>query len=407
MRPGRWLATIAAVAGCGAAAVWSVRAGLADYWGSQETVAGTERAIALTPGQALYHYRLAVLLADDNPHKSTAALNDALKYNPADPDSWIEQGLRLEAAGKYSQAEGSLLRAAEVSNLYLPRWTLANYYFRRGDTVHFWQWANRAAEMIYGDPTPLFDLSERVAENGDLSAELEFRNPDFRGSYLSYLMARGETNWVAANAEALLRAGPPSDTPLLLASCDLLLDGKQVDPSLRIWNRLAAARQIPFSALDLNNGPFLTNTIFAISPTSHGFDWRLASLEGVSAAREEEHGGLRLSFNGNQPEQCEPLTQLVPVREKGAYELRFSYWTSGIAPDAGPRWQVADAFGSRVLAESEALSSQEAAEGRVSFETPGGCRLLRLALVYRRAPGTTRIDGFVVLREVRLDRQPK
>ena len=403
----RWVAAVAAVAGCGVAAVWSVRAGWADYWGRQETIAATQRAIALTPGQSLYRYRLAVLVADQDPRGSNAALERALALNPADADSWIELGLRSEAAGDYATAERSLERAAKESNLYLPRWTLANYYYRRNDTVRFWLWANRAAEMIYGDPAPLFELCERVAEGSDLAERLDLRSPDLRASYLSYSMSRRETKWIAANAEALVEADRPSDTPLLVASCDLLLEGKQVDAALRIWNRLAAGHRIPFAALEPKSGPYLTNGTFATSPTSGGFDWRLASLEGVTAAREEDRAGLRLTFTGNQPEHCEPLTQFVPVEENEAYELRFAYRTSGISPGAGPRWQVVDALGSGAIAESEPLSSPETAEGRVSFETPAGCRLLRLALVYQRVPGTTRIDGFVVLREVRLDPRPR
>ncbi|MGP8243465.1 MAG: tetratricopeptide repeat protein [Bryobacteraceae bacterium] len=403
----RWVAAGVAVAGCGTAAVWSARAGLADYWARQETAAATQRAIALTPGQSLYRFRLAVLLADQDPPRSDAALHRALALNPADADSWIELGLRSEAGGDYSAAERCFQRAAGESKLYLPRWTLANYYYRRNDTARFWQWANRSAEMLYGDPAPLFELCERAAEDGDPAEHLQLRNPDLRASYLSYLMSRREIDRVAAGAESLLAAGRPSDAPLLLASCGLLLEGKQVDGALRIWNGLAAARRIPFAALAPDGGPVLTNSGFATSPTSRGFDWRLTSLEGVSAAREEDAGGLRLTFTGEQPERCEPLTQFVPVRENQAYELRFAYRTSGIAPDTGPRWQVAGGFGSGAIAESEALSSPDTAEGRVRFTTPAGCRLLRLALVYQRAPGTTRIEGYVVLRGVWLDLQAK
>jgi hypothetical protein len=111
-----------------------------------------------------------------------------------------------------------------------------------------------------------------------------------------------------------------------------------------------------------------------------------------------------LTFSGGQPESCEPLTQLVPVQENGAYELKFAYRTSGVAAAAGPRWQVADAFGAKRIAESGPLSSGDTAAGRLGFVSPAGCRLIRLALSYQRAPGTTRIEGYIVLRDVRVDR---
>ena len=41
-------------------------------------------------------------------------------------------------------------------------------------------------------------------------------------------------------------------------------------------------------------------------------------------------------------------------------------------------------------------------EERLSFETPGECSLVRLALRYRRTPGTTRLEGYLVLRNLEL-----
>jgi tetratricopeptide (TPR) repeat protein len=405
--PERWIAAIAAVAGCGVSAVWSVRAGLADYWAQKETSAATERAIALAPGQAVYCYRLAVLLADRDPARSNDLLSRAAALDPANADFWIELGLRAEVAGDYATAERSLLRAATENKLFLPRWTLANYYYRRNDAARFWYWAKSSAAMLYGDPAPLFALCERVAEGGNLMDLLELRSADSRAGYLSYLLDRRETGRIAPVAQSVLAADRISDSPLLLAACDRLLDGKRVDEALLLWNKLVASHRLPFEPLARDGGQVLTNGTFAISPTSRGFDWRLPSLEGVSAAREQAPAGLRLTFSGEQPESCEPLTQLVPVQENAAYELKFAYGTSGVAAGAGPRWRVADAFGERTIAESEPLYSLDMTQGRLAFVSPAGCRLLRLALAYQRVPGTTRIDGHIVLGDVRLDRLVK
>jgi tetratricopeptide (TPR) repeat protein len=398
------MAAIVAVAGCGVSAVWSARAGWADYRARQETSTATERAIAVTPGQSLYYYRLAVLLAERDPRKSNEYLRRAAALNPADADLWIELGLRSEAEGDYATAERCLLRAAAENKLYLPRWTLANYYYRRNDAARFWAWAKSSAAMVYGDPAPLFALCETMAEGGNLMELLELRRPDLQAAYLTYLLGRRVTGRIAPVAQSVLAAERPSDTPLLLGACDRLLDGKQVDGALLIWNNLVRTHKAPFRALAPSGGPVLTNGAFEISPTSRGFDWRLPSLEGVSASREQAAAGLRLTFSGGQPESCEPLTQLVPVQDNGAYELKFAYQTSGIASGAGPRWQVADAFGAQRIAESGPLSSEETAHGRLGFVSPAGCRLVRLALAYQRAPGTTRIEGRIVLWDVQLDR---
>jgi len=43
-------------------------------------------------------------------------------------------------------------------------------------------------------------------------------------------------------------------------------------------------------------------------------------------------------------------------------------------------------------------------DGSVSFRAPAGMRLARLDLSYRRAAGTTRIEGSIRLRNVALER---
>jgi hypothetical protein len=151
----------------------------------------------------------------------------------------------------------------------------------------------------------------------------------------------------------------------------------------------------------------LTDGAFAISPTSRGFDWRIAALEGVTASREREAAGLRLTFSGEQPETCEPLAQFLPVPENRAYELQFTYRTSRVAAGAGPRWQVVDACGGKTIAETGPLSSEDTAHGRLGFVSPAGCRLVRLALAYQRSPGTTRIEGYIALWDVRLAPLPR
>ena len=52
------------------------------------------------------------------------------------------------------------------------------------------------------------------------------------------------------------------------------------------------------------------------------------------------------------------------------------------------------------LGEGAGVASEEDAEGRLTFATPAECRLVRLALRYHRSPGTTRMEGFLILRKV-------
>jgi tetratricopeptide (TPR) repeat protein len=402
LRAVRVLAIAILAAGFAAAGIWSVRLAWADYWFRKQTLAGTRKALEITPGQAAYYYRLALLSSDDSPATAIEALKRAVTLNPADSLSWIELGLRYEAAGDNARAEQCLLRAIDEDAEYLPRWTLANYYFRRNDPLRFWFWAKQAAAMAYGDPLPLFRLCGQMGEDGNLIDRLAIRNPSLRASYLAYVAGLDRVDLLGPPTRRVLEENRESDTPLLLSVCDRLLERNRVDEALDIWNRLATARRIPFGARSPSKRSPLTNGSFTVAPTSQGFDWRLPEVDGVSAAREDSPGGLRLTFSGHQPERCEVLVQYVPVEEKRKYELRFLYRTSDIPPGTGLTWRVAAVNGAASLGEGKDLSAENETQEQLSFQTPAGCRLVRLSLAYQRSLGTTRIAGFIVLGSVDL-----
>jgi hypothetical protein len=382
------------------AGLWSVRLAAADYWFTKETPEGTEKALALTPDQSAYYVLLALLVGDDHPSVAVAALRKAVTLNPSDARAWVELGLRYEAAGDLGAAEQTLLRAAAEDRTYLPRWTLLNYYFRHNDTDRFWYWAKAAVPMIYGDALPLFHLCGRVDEDGKLIDRLEIRKPEIQAAYLFYLLVAGRADLAGPSSRRLLMESRSADVPLLLDACDRLIDAHSVDDAVAIWNGLIHARRLPYGDFPEGVRPTLTNGDFAASPSGRGFDWRLPSLEGISAAREETAPGLRLTFSGAQAEAAEPLVQLVPVRERTAYELKFVYRTSGIGARTGLSWSIGEMGTGRSLKDGEDLASEEQVSQRMDFATPAGCRMVRLSLAYRRRPGTTRIAGYIVLRDV-------
>ena len=98
-----------------------------------------------------------------------------------------------------------------------------------------------------------------------------------------------------------------------------------------------------------------------------------------------------------------PLSQFVPVRENTHYEVQYRYSTSGIADGSGLSWNLEFTDVSKPVTITAQIPSVEKEVSRiVTFDSPPGCHLVRLSLAYRRAPGTTRIEGRIVLRQVRL-----
>jgi len=396
----------AVMAGAGAGAYWAVRLGYGDLLARQTRVEAVARGIELAPGNAEHRVRLAALQdqVEEDAGAAVGALKAAVKLNPRYTTGWIELGLRAEAEGDYARAEKCLAEAARVDRMFEPRWALANYYFRRGEASQFWRWARRAAEMAYGDPGPLLRLAWKASPDaGTILERVIPERGEMLSQYLSFLLSQQQVEGARGAAERLLERGDARHVGVLLGYCDRLLEGGRVAPAVAVWNALAGRRWIGHEALAPERGVSLTNAGFAVAPLQQGFDWRIPGTWGVTVNRESGPGAVRVAFSGEQPESCECLWQLVPVVAGRKYRLSFVYRTVEIEGRSGVGWQVAEAgSGARVEAKSEELKAEEWTPGEVRFEAPSGTELVRLVLGYRRVPGTTRIEGAVVVRELKL-----
>jgi hypothetical protein len=91
----------------------------------------------------------------------------------------------------------------------------------------------------------------------------------------------------------------------------------------------------------------------------------------------------------------------------GNYTMAYSYHTSDIPPATGIRWQILDAKSNTVIAESTDLSSDGLQNSALAFSVPEDNSLLRLRLAYRRALGTPRISGMLVVLSTRIQADPQ
>src|SRR5258708_1478531 len=129
----------------GVAGYWPVRLAWADWRFRENTYASVRRAVELDPANARYHAWLAEF-EEDEARDPSRELAIASTLNPNDSAIWIRRGLRAESQRDFGQAEEFLLKAAAIDKLYAPRWALANYYARKGDTERMWPWIRQALE---------------------------------------------------------------------------------------------------------------------------------------------------------------------------------------------------------------------------------------------------------------------
>ena len=392
----RWSAALAGVVLLCAAAAWTLRLGYADLLFSKGDRDAVEKARRLAPGKAEYFARKA----EGEP---SATIVRAVELNPYYARGWIELALEAELAGRPAEAERLLLEAFRRDRSYLPRWTLANFYFRAGKREQFWLWARRAAEMGPYDQSALFELCWRMSgDAGEILAKAIPADPAVLSQYLNYLLRTERLEAARGAAEALARlAGPPQRAAVLYA-CDRLLAAGQVGEAAELWNLLASRKLVPYLPLAAERGNLLTNWDFSQEPVAGGFDWRVSRLAGVAVRGPGRPPGLTVEFSGAQPQSCELAAQAIRVEDGRRYRVRYSYRTRGIGPGTGLRWAVGPLAGGGWWARGPDLSQEDWAEEEFEFTAPPGQQGARLVLVYERALGTTRIEGMLELRRIEI-----
>ena len=152
-----------------------------------------------------------------------ASANEARVAVTLDPRlaiAWVQLGLDDEAEGNLAKAEIELLRAARVDRQYVPAWTLANFYFRRGDATNFWPWARKAAVMTFDDYRPLLRLADVLEPSPrEVATRLGDSSPLLR-AYMDVLIGAGRLGAAQEIASLLAARHDRSDQARLADLAD-------------------------------------------------------------------------------------------------------------------------------------------------------------------------------------------
>ena len=376
--------------------IWfSWKAERADSLFREDTIESLRAAIKLVPDGWQYYMRLAQL---DRVH-AHGLLETALKLNGYNAQAAIELALQDESDGNYDAAEKLLLGASAVDRTYLPRWSLANFYFRRDNMPAFWMWARKAADMPTEDMGPLFELCWHVTPDvGEIAKAVLNDDRGVVRQYLGFLGEKGQTDALAKVAQRLVQVGNPEmDRPFLLGSVNWLVTANDPAGASGVWKSMVEQRWVAADPTIPNNWEF------SREPLPVAFDWSLPEYPGLHSW--PGSSGLETEFTGEEPESCIIAEQYVTLAP-GSYRLIYQYRTNGIAPETGIRWQVLDAKTGKAVVESEALSSDVQTRASLTFVVPDGVSMQRLRLAYQRALGTPRISGTLLVISTKIQRNP-
>lgn len=366
------------------AAAWhAVRLARADVEFRRGTPESVARAVELAPANTEYTLLRAMQLEYDGAD-STALLERAASLNPLNAAPRIQLGLAAEIHGDPGGAERWLLDAARVDRQFEPRWTLANFYFRRGDTEQFWKWMRAALEVSYGDHRSAFELCSNVSS--DAGEILARAIPDDRGVLRAYLEYLNETHrWAAMplTAQKLASIGDAKDRPELLGAVDALIAANDAASAKSVWR-----------ALGYPDGSGVFRGDFEPPEIGAGFDWHFLRGQGITQQSIEQPRSMhRITLSGSQPETAELLRQMLSLEPHARYKLTWQARTHGIASPTGIAWRIGDQ-----------LAPVASKENPGEFEFVAPSELTPLILTYSRPLGQTRAEGSIELWRVAITR---
>jgi tetratricopeptide (TPR) repeat protein len=386
---------------------WTIRVAWSDWAFREWNPQSIRRAIRLAPGSPNYYRGWAEI----EPAVAVAALEKAATLNPVNSDIRIELSTAAEAKQDYRNAEASLLKAVELDKTFAPRWTLADYHFRRREVEKFWPAVKAALATSYGDVSFLFQNCWTLSP--DPQTILEKAIPDRQDvlrRYLDYLLAGSRIEEADPVARKVLAQASKESAGALLNYCDRLLEMGRGQQALVVWNGLSERKLMPYSTLSPEAGNVLTNGDFGMPGMGTGFDWRVLSPGGIYIDRAGKPPALHISFSGKQAENCDILSQYVPLLPGREYVLSVRYRVAGIGAESGLICRLlAQPNGADLLNDSGLLpgGAEDETERVFQVTTPGRTTLARLVFGYRRITGTMRIEGSVSLRRFALSLAPE
>jgi tetratricopeptide (TPR) repeat protein len=381
--------------------------GRADWLARQTMVPAAIKSTELAPGNSAY-LRHAAEILEANGLPEGGLRERAAAMNPLDSENWIRLAAGSELSGHQREAEQEFLHAFDVDHQLEPRWALANFYLRAGNSQASLAWARKTLEFDASDLTSVFQLCWAVSGNaGEILDKAVPRRAEVLAQYLEFLDLNGRVDDAGDVANVLLPLASAGQAPLLLAHCTKSLDSGNANAAIAVWNGLVGRRLIAEQPVEPAAGRPSADAGFQRAMTGQGFAWGAQREEGVSVERAGDRGGVRVVFARNEPEHASILGQWIALASNRIYQYRIAYAASGM-DGAGLRWVIYSPQTKAVLM-SAALPKDGPQSSMIEarFQSPaGGPRLARLELRYDREPGTVRPEGSIEFSNLVLKSEP-
>ncbi len=403
----RSLLVLVALAAC----VGSLVSAWAISLAAKGTTASVVAAANLVPVNADYWSALGAVETD----KSEAYWRKSLQLNPYNAELWARLGFYTESTKHdLPAAERLYLQAARFNHMYLPSWTLANFYFRYRNKPGFLASAKDALfKSPFNNSSLFFQAWSLTGDNRQVMALLPARH-EVVFNYLNYLLESSQTDALEAaamQALSLPRRVPadlleavPNWLNLVGVAEDTLLAAGQPEAALRVWTKTSQTgwNKLPAPS---RSAP-LTNGSFQTAFSNHGFDWSFMPTNGITFDQLTDRHEARFSFSGTQPEWCRLLQQFVPVAPGKAYQLQWQTDYADFEHAIGLTWKAYPVRFGRVDMESGIagpdLVNESGGAQKWKFFNSADANFVLVTLEFKRPVGQARAEGTLSIHDVEM-----
>ncbi len=266
------------------------------------------------------------------------------------------------------------------------------------------------------DPRPVFALAWRVTSDSKKVRGILPQTGPRLMDYLDYLMS---TNRPEAAAEiwpeALGAFDPsvPANFDEAVAYCDFMARNSRMSGAVRAWNQLVDRNIIRSGHLDPATGVSIADPDFNFPPAKGLFDWHVTGAEGVYVS--SGASALRFELDGNEPEDSVLLSTTAAVLPGRNYRLHWKYDASQLSSPQDPGFEIQilpqPGEGATGGAPGGALSVATVCrpfltvgeDGMCSFTSGPDIQRVGIDVRYKRASGTTRVHGTLVISNFRME----
>jgi tetratricopeptide (TPR) repeat protein len=391
------------IAGAIMAAVYALVLARASRLFQEDTAVSVAAAVRVQPHNALYLDRLASWQPDER----ESLLKRSLAENPFNYEAWIRLGLMAEMqAGDDSTAEQDYLKAAEVDHMFLPRWTLTNFYFRQNRPAPFFHWTKKTLEVTpYASDAVFAQMWQMTQDEDKLEAAIPDRTRILL-QYAWYLSNHKQFDSIPTAVERLVKAVGKDDpskwglNDLVAASEDHMLAEGYMRPALTVWSTLHAFGWLKHTVP--NDQKPLTNGRFEVPFYRHGFDWVSPDNPGTRVEHFPDVPEVRMNLNGDEGEHITLLQQYVDLAPDTRYTMTWKVQSEELNQPSGLAWHVHPVKGGGTA--GGASGDLVGSPASWTFVSPIANAYL-LTLEYIRPLGSTRARGALTLKSVTMNQK--